>query len=88
LANWNTDGPVEVGSYPAGASLQGVFDLTGNVWEWTASLHCSYADPLQCNSQRVARGGGWSTTGQDYLRAWARDTEEAADARYGFRCAF
>ncbi|WP_239165831.1 formylglycine-generating enzyme family protein [Catellatospora citrea] len=31
------DGPAPVGAYPAGATPQGVLDLAGNVWEWTAS---------------------------------------------------
>jgi formylglycine-generating enzyme required for sulfatase activity len=29
--------PSRVGSFPAGATEQGVYDLCGNVWEWTAS---------------------------------------------------
>jgi formylglycine-generating enzyme required for sulfatase activity len=33
--------PVEVGAFPAGASPEGVLDLAGNVWEWTAD----YYDP-------------------------------------------
>lgn len=31
------NGAFPAGSFPAGASKQGVFDLAGNVWEWTAS---------------------------------------------------
>jgi len=31
-----------VGSFPGGASVESVFDLAGNVWEWTASRFVSY----------------------------------------------
>ncbi len=34
FANWD---PVAVGSYPAGASAWGVYDLVGNGWEWTST---------------------------------------------------
>jgi formylglycine-generating enzyme required for sulfatase activity len=35
-------GSFPVGSFPAGASKQGVLDLAGNVWEWTASRYVAY----------------------------------------------
>jgi formylglycine-generating enzyme required for sulfatase activity len=36
-------GPFVVGSFPAGASKQGLVDLAGNVWEWTRSPYVAYA---------------------------------------------
>jgi formylglycine-generating enzyme required for sulfatase activity len=35
-------GAMPVGSFPAGASRQGVLDLAGNVWEWTASAYVPF----------------------------------------------
>ncbi len=44
----------------------GLYDMHGNVWEWTEDWHCPYptgavTDPLlQCDSElRVIRGGSW-----------------------------
>jgi len=55
-----------VGSYPQGASPYGVFDCSGNVWEWTSNIFKAY--PYQANDgrenlaatdKRVLRGGSW-----------------------------
>ena len=33
-----------VGCYPDGTSAYGVYDMVGNVWEWTAGEYASYPD--------------------------------------------
>ncbi len=65
-----------VTAYPEGASIYGVYDLLGNVWEWTSSVFEGYSGfqsyPYQGYSQTyfdgqhwVLRGGSWGT------RPWA-----------------
>ncbi|GEM_PF-2391613 len=59
--------PTSVGHYPEGASPTGVYDMAGNVWEWTSSIYT--ADPSQPAASeasestglvyRVLRGGSW-----------------------------
>jgi formylglycine-generating enzyme required for sulfatase activity len=47
-----------VGLYPGGQTLQGVFDLVGNVWEWCRNSYVEDADRRrQVHSWRSVRGG-------------------------------
>ncbi len=78
------DGFIEsapVGTYPAGATKQGLLDMVGNVVEWTSG---EYAP-----DQMEARGGGWATdTVSRRLRASYRTGHVRSywHATYGFRC--
>ena len=56
-----------VGAYPRGATPDGIHDLAGNVWEWTATRSAEYPyratakleDP-DATGLRIAHGGGWA----------------------------
>jgi formylglycine-generating enzyme required for sulfatase activity len=83
-------GPVPVGSYAANA--WGLYDLQGNVWEWTLDHHCPYegaaVDPRgHCASAlMVIRGGSW-LFGADSSRCGLRYTHRPQDSgpSLGFR---
>ena len=49
-----------VGLYPAGRSLQGVYDLAGNTWEWCRNGFDRLQDAaVDTGSPRVLKGGSW-----------------------------
>lgn len=58
----DTSGPSPVGSGPAGAL--GARNLTGSVWEWTASWYGKHSNilPLSLSSQRVVMGGSFANS--------------------------
>lgn len=60
-----------VGAYPHGATPDGLHELSGNVWEWTASLAGDYPyDPAagreaaNATGLRINRGGGLDASQQ------------------------
>jgi eukaryotic-like serine/threonine-protein kinase len=83
-----------VGTYPAGVSPYGVYDLAGNVWEWTQSLYKPYPyraddgrEELNSTDVRVLRGVGWGDS-NNFARATNRSRVEPSSSNYivGFRC--
>ena len=87
---WERSAPV--GSFPPNGF--GLFDMIGNVWEWTSSVYRPY--PIKrrwtrrpaSRKARVVRGGSWYDDPQD-LRVSIRNDDSPADRDddLGFRCA-
>ena len=86
--------PADVGSFPQGATQQGVQDMVGNVWEWTSSKPRFYDGrrPFSyVKNARVQRGGSFfETIGSDFRdatdRSWFGD-ENFKFPTIGFRLA-
>jgi formylglycine-generating enzyme required for sulfatase activity len=71
-------GPEWPGSRPAGVSPEGVFDLAGNVAEWT----------LEEDASVVARGGSYRSRLAAELKSLAFTRTAKPSSDVGFRCAY
>jgi formylglycine-generating enzyme len=77
-----------VGSFPDGATPEGILDLAGNVAEWTADAFIpDYGAPP--SSERAVRGGHYESPAA-FLRGAARSSRppETREPTLGFRCAW
>jgi serine/threonine-protein kinase len=84
----------QVGSYEAGQSPYGLYDMAGNVFEWTSSKPNEYpynaADGREdlTRGDRVIRGGSWNEDENDlqvFYRSWIGP--EYSESEIGIRCA-
>ena len=95
---WNNWGNANSKTQPVGqkkANELGIFDMSGNVWEWCHDWYASYTNKAQTNpigansgSYRLIRGGSWCSAayycrvaGQSYDYPWNTSTSS------GFRLA-
>jgi formylglycine-generating enzyme required for sulfatase activity len=85
----------EVGIHKSGASIFGVLDLAGNVWEWTSSIHREYPynshdgrEDVNLWGARVVRGGNYLSAAKN-IRCADRHSiyPTARDIYIGFRVA-
>lgn len=88
-----------VGSYPAGRSALGCWDMLGNVWEWTSTdfggypgyetfPYPEYSEAFFGSEYKVLRGGSWATrfgAVRNTFRNW--DYPIRRQIFSGFRCA-
>ncbi|MGA2135291.1 MAG: formylglycine-generating enzyme family protein, partial [Bryobacteraceae bacterium] len=86
--------PTPVGLYPAGATPNGIQDLAGNVWEWTADWWGAYAESDERNprgpgegDRMVIRGGSWDNFSRCLRVSYRYYVEpDVRDDNFGFRC--
>jgi formylglycine-generating enzyme required for sulfatase activity len=91
-------GTMPVGSFEAGKSYYGAYDMAGNVWEWTDSWYQPYPgnqfpNTFYGHKNRVLRGGSWydclsygcGLSAPSYNRS--RFTPKIRNNSFGFRCA-
>ena len=89
-AAWTTP----VGGYPEGVSPYGVYDMAGNVMEWTSSWYKPYPGSTLKRTAfgekfKVLRGGAWENPAVPFARSAYRHAvvPKWDHPGHGFRCA-
>ncbi|HMJ13113.1 MAG TPA: SUMF1/EgtB/PvdO family nonheme iron enzyme, partial [Polyangiaceae bacterium] len=77
--------PEVVGSRPDGRTPEGVFDMAGNVAEWTLELPSKQS---QGRPEFAARGGSFRSKVATELKSWSAEMTERPAPHIGFRCAY
>ena len=90
----NIGATTPVGSYPDGATPEGLYDMAGNVWEWCSDWYGAdgtFTKPLgpETRSNRVLRGGHWSSLAGNCRSAHRNSfTPDFRNYHVGFRLVF
>lgn len=86
------DGPKPAGAFMKGVNPFGLYDMAGNVWEWTDSVPQPYPNSSfkvdDAQSYRVIRGGAYKegkAVATTFARNWIDPSR--SDGSLGFRCA-
>jgi formylglycine-generating enzyme required for sulfatase activity len=87
-----------VGSYPGGVSPYGLYDMSGNVFEWTTDWYAPdyYAQSPDANptgpssgERYVVRGGSWQRNGRGVRLSYRYSYKAAFGySEVGFRCVY
>lgn len=94
----HSTGTEPVGSYPEGKSPYGLYDMSGNVWEWVNSFYLPHpgntvSRPEYGQKNRILKGGSWfdclsygcGLSAPAFNRSFF--TPEVRNNSFGFRCA-
>lgn len=65
----------------------GIFDMSGNVWEWTSDAWSSNYSSARNSSNRVLRGGSWGNAASYCRVAYRSNNSPGGRRRYGLRLA-